>query len=280
MAASLSIAHVTPYPWEESHEVNTYVRLLSAGLSRHGHRVLILAPSRSAERVRASRRALRTARAQPAALLSGTDTGSPNVIAVGEVLEVSPTARRRTGALPIDVARTIEELLGAIELDIVHLHEPFAPSASSAALRHSRSLNVGSFHAPTDHLLSTQVARRFVETFFGRLDARVASFQATAQLMERHFPSDYRVIMAGVEDNDAKHPGNARDDPAAGPVSLLYIEHEERPALRLLLRALRHLRTNADWRLTIASTRGDSSITPLRASLRANVRFVDPGELS
>ena len=29
----------------------------------------------------------------------------------------------------------------------MHVHEPFAPSAASAALRHSRALNVGSFHA-------------------------------------------------------------------------------------------------------------------------------------
>ena len=79
-------------------------------------------------------------------------------------------------------------------LDFVHVHEPFAPSTSNAALRHSRSLNVGSFHAPTERLLSTLVARRFVETFFGRLDARTASLPATAELMARHFPGDYRLL--------------------------------------------------------------------------------------
>ena len=79
-------------------------------------------------------------------------------------------------------------------LDFVHVHEPFAPSTANAALRHSRSLNVGSFHAPTERLLSTLVARRFVETFFGRLDARIASLPATAELMDRHFPGDYRLL--------------------------------------------------------------------------------------
>ena len=79
-------------------------------------------------------------------------------------------------------------------LDIVHVHEPFAPSVSNAALRHSRSLNVASFHAPSERLLSTLVARRFVEIFFGRLDARTVSPPATAELMERHFPADYRLV--------------------------------------------------------------------------------------
>ena len=98
------------------------------------------------------------------------------MIAVGEVLDVAAAARRRRpAALPIDVARTVEELLGTVELDFVHVHEPFAPSTSSAALRHSRALNVGSFHSSAERLLSTLVARRFVESFFGRLDARTAS---------------------------------------------------------------------------------------------------------
>jgi predicted metal-dependent phosphoesterase TrpH len=217
MASSerFSIAHVTPYPWEErEHEVNVYVERVTRELSARGHRVLVLAPARSQERVRASRRALRESKSRSGGtegLLGGTDGGTPRVIAVGEVLDLQTTARpartpptrRRAPALPIDVARTIEELLSSIPLDFVHVHEPFAPSTSNAALRHSRSLNVGSFHAPTERLLSTLVARRFVETFFGRLDARTASLPATAELMDRHFPGDYRLLADDTDDADA-----------------------------------------------------------------------------
>ena len=120
------------------------------------------------------------------------------MIAVGEVLDVVGVARRRPTALPIDVARTVEELLGTVALDFVHVHEPFAPSTSNAALRHSRALNVGSFHSSTERLLSTLVARRFVESVFGRLDARIASLPATAELMSHHFPGDYRLVPDGA----------------------------------------------------------------------------------
>jgi predicted metal-dependent phosphoesterase TrpH len=211
MSSTFSIAHVTPYPWEaEGNEVNEHVRRVATELSRRGHRVLILAPSRSQERVRESRRALRAARKDPQSLLAGTDGGEPRVLAVGEVLDFVPGARRRPAALPIDVARTVEELLGTVELDVVHVHEPFAPSTSAAALRHSRALNVGSFHSSAERLLSTLLARRFVESFFGRLDARVAGMAATAELMERHFPGEYRL----VED----------DERAAGELELIYTE--------------------------------------------------------
>ena len=196
MAAPLSIAHVTPYPWEaQENEVNAHVARVSAELSAHGHRVLVLAPSHSQERVRESRRALRAARSEPQQLLAGSDGGTPRVIAVGEVLDVpGGSSRRRPSALSIDVARTIEELLSTVELDIVHVHEPFAPSTSNAALRHSRALNVGSFHSSSERLLSTLVARRFVESFYGRLDARTATLGQTAELMAGHFPADYRLI--------------------------------------------------------------------------------------
>ncbi len=204
MASPFSIAHVTPYPWEaQENEVNAYVERVTSELSLRGHRVLVLAPSRSQERVRASRRKLRALRAQPQSLLEGTDAGTPAVIAVGEVLDVPSSARRRTSALSIDVARTVEELLTMVELDFVHVHEPFAPSTSNAALRHSRALNVGSFHAPTERLLSTLVARRFVESFFGRLDARTASLPETVELMARHFPGDYELIPDGDGAADA-----------------------------------------------------------------------------
>ena len=206
-----SVAHVTPYPWEaQDNEVNAHVLRVCTELSRRGHRVLVLAPSHSQERVRESRKALRATRGNPHGLLVGTDAGTPRVVAVGEVLDVSAGARRRVPSLSIDVARTIEELLGTVELDFVHVHEPFAPSTSNAALRHSRALNVGSFHSSSERLLSTLVARRFVESFYGRLDARTASLPATAELMDRHFPGDYRLV--------------ADDDGAAARFEAIYAE--------------------------------------------------------
>ncbi len=210
MASPFSIAHVTPYPWEaQDNEVNAHVARLACELSRRGHKVLILAPSRSPQRVRESRRELRAAKSEPQSLLEGTDSGKPRVIAIGEVLDVPSSTGSRARALPVDVARTLEELLGRTPLDFVHVHEPFAPSASSTALRYSRALNVGTFHAPTERLLSTTVGRRFVESFFGRLDARIASRADTAELMARHFPARYRIVADGAVEADRDGDGGA-----------------------------------------------------------------------
>ena len=97
------------------------------------------------------------------------------MLAVGEALP--PLPGRRRAALPIDVARTISDLFESAALDLCHVHEPFAPSVASTALRHSRALNVGTFHAPTERVVATQVARKVVQLVFGRLDARTATYR-------------------------------------------------------------------------------------------------------
>jgi len=260
-----TIAHVTPYPWESGHEVNEQVRRVGDELAARGHRVLIVAPSGSQDLVREGRRAVHAGE-----LLS--DDGSPRVLAVGEALPPLPGRTRAGAAVPIDVARTIEELFDHGGIDICHVHEPFAPSVASVALRHSRALNVGSFHAPTERVVSTQVARKVVQLVFGRLDARLASFEATRALLQRFFPGDYRIVAPGAD----AVPRAVR--PPGAPVTIAFVDEEERPALRLFLRALRRLDTGLDWRAVVHSARGPSSSTPLRADLRERVEFVADGD--
>ena len=99
----------------------------------------------------------------------------------------------------------IKKRLASTPYDIVHVHEPFAPRISSTALRNSFSLNVATFHAPQERVLSTQVARPLVEIFFGRLDARTVATPATAELLERYFPGPYEVVAAAGEGRDWAH---------------------------------------------------------------------------
>ncbi len=103
-------------------------------------------------------------------------------------------ARRGHEVLRIGTGEPVKKLLKATPFDIVHVHEPFAPSVSSAALRHSFSLNVATFHAPHERVLSTQVARPLVEIFFGRIDARTVTSPATAELLDGYFPASYELV--------------------------------------------------------------------------------------
>jgi glycosyltransferase involved in cell wall biosynthesis len=264
-AEPLAIAQVTPFAWEVANEVNEYVARVSGELASRGHRVLIIAPSDSSALVRDSRRALRS---HPEQLLEQAD-GKPLVLGVGEVLPFAP-ARRRAASLPVDVARTIEEALTTLSLDVVDVHEPFAPSASSVALRHSRALTVGSFHAPTERVLSTQLTAPLSRLLFARMDARTASYAATRSLLQRYFGGDYTVITPGSDPPPERSPNPV--------VELAMVATEERSALRTLVRALRLLPPEPEWHVTVWSPRPMAPPATLSRLLRDRITFVEASE--
>ena len=271
-AERFSIAQVTPYAWDQHHEVNRFVERLSDELCSRGHRVVVLGPCDSREVVRESRRLVRDVGSDPECVFG--DPGTANFVAVGQSLPFPPARRGGSMSLPAQVSRTIEDVMTSCPFDFVHVHEPFAPSASAAALRHSRALNVGTFHAATERILSTQVARRVVELFFGRLDGRTTSFSVTRELIEPFFPGDYRVIRPGAD--LVERPQGAGGGEL---VDIFFSAEEERGALRTFLRALRRVPASLPWRATVWSRlEGTEPAVPLSRALRDRVRFVGPRE--
>jgi glycosyltransferase involved in cell wall biosynthesis len=232
--------------------------------------VVVITPSQSPGLVRDSRRALKQARERPQELLDRA-TPEPLVLGVGEVLPFAP-GRRRAASLPVDVARTIEEALTQLPLDVVHVHDPFAPSAASAALRHSRALNVASFHDPSERELSNQLTRPLARLLFSRLDARTTASQSARELMQRFFPGDYTVVAPGA---DTVAPRPARD--AAAPLQIALIAGEERAALRTFLRMLRTLPEAPAWEATVFSGRPLAAPAGLGRRLRERLSFLDAG---
>jgi len=233
---------------------------VAGALAQRGHRVLIMSPSQSRALTRDSRRAIR----DPDALLARADR-EPVLVGIGEVLSLT-AGRRRAPSLPVDVSRTIEAALSDLPIDVVHVHEPFAPSAASVALRHSRSLNVGSFHQPTERMLSLQLTRPLSRHLFGRLDARVASYRTTRELLQTYFPAEYDVIRPGAEVVEPR-PGSR--------VRLLACAGEDRAAIRLFLRALRGLPPELEWEAAIWSREPWRLPTTTGRAIRERVTVLD-----
>ena len=112
-----SIAQVTPWPWEQHHEVNRFVERLSDELCGRGHRVVVVAPSDSRELVHEGRATAQQLRSNPDALFA--EEGCASVLAVGQSL---PFRRAGSVSVPLDVSRTLEDLLNRAELDFLHVH--------------------------------------------------------------------------------------------------------------------------------------------------------------
>jgi predicted metal-dependent phosphoesterase TrpH/glycosyltransferase involved in cell wall biosynthesis len=288
LAERFSICHVTPHPWGVRHEVNDFVAHVSAELSGRGHRVVIAAPSESRRAVRESRRAIAAADERPAAVFEAdpaADGEGPAVLALGSGIPLPRGPRPRPGPLPLDVSRALERLLAGVDFDFVHVHDPFAPSVASAALRHSRSLNIGSFHEASERILSTQVARPLVEIFLGRLDARTVSCATTAELIERFFRGNYELVEPGADREveprwpfagaDEAGGATAKGEGSERPLRIAFCLAEERGALRLFLRALRRLPLDRAWEVAVWLDHPADLRTSQR--LRERIRAVGPG---
>ena len=171
---------------------------------------------------------------------TGVNPAARFATAVSEELE-----RRGHEVLRVKTGDPVRRLLKSRPLDIVHVHDPFAPSAPSAALRHSFSLNVATFHDPRERVLASQVARPLVEIFFGRIDARTVTRPETAELLERFFPASYELV---GEDDRSRAADELeaiyrrllarRHDPAGDP------EVRERISQRPLIEVDLHMHTD------------------------------------
>src|SRR4029078_3549068 len=104
--ARMDFAQVTPWPWEQHHEVNRFVERLSDELCSRGHRVAVIAPSESRELIREGRATVRAMRTNPDALWPAP--GCASMVAVGQSL---PFRRGGSVSLPIDVLTLLGDLV-------------------------------------------------------------------------------------------------------------------------------------------------------------------------
>lgn len=278
-AGSLLIAQICPRPIDDHHEAARHARLLASGLAERGHRVVVVAPSRDRAAIRASRA---TISGDPSSLIP--EPGAPPVhVAIGEA-SLPVRAGRREGVVPVDVARTLESLFEAVPFDLCHLHDPFPPSVTAAALKASGALNVATFHTSPQRALAAPITRRMREQRFGRLDARLATSLVVAHEVESLLGGTVTPIAPGVPHVASAVPNGAapagESSPEAGPppLRIAYLEQEERAAMRTLLRALRLLPAGLAWEARLMSARGPSASAPLPPELAGQVTFLPAGD--
>jgi predicted metal-dependent phosphoesterase TrpH/glycosyltransferase involved in cell wall biosynthesis len=270
MTEPLSIVQFTPFPWNERGEVNRYVDRLSQELSGRGHSVVVAAPAGGKEGVQDARELMSGLVEDPELLFD--PGGDPRVISMGGV-PLPRGSGKRPAPVSVDVGNRIEDLLGTARFDIVHVHDPFLPGFSSNALRHSFSLNVGTFHQTAERPFATQVARPLLEMFFGRLDARTASSKAAAKLLGRYFPGAYDLSPSGV---DPVVPAQDAD----GPLRIAFSDAEEKGALRTFLRALRRLPADLDWTATVWSEEPGEVVLRVSKAIQGRIKVIGPDQAS
>lgn len=176
----MKIALVSPYDVRHPGGVADHIQHLSAVLRTMGHRVTVIAPAGS-----------------------GNDEDfvvAPDFYGIGRAVKFPANGSSAWITLqPFALSRPVKEVLRAEQFDVIHLHEPLMPNLPHVVLRHSTSINVGTFHAFSESNMGYATFRPYLRRDYRMLHGRVAVSRAAKAYVQSYFPGRVVVIPNGIE---------------------------------------------------------------------------------
>lgn len=226
----MRIGIVCPYAWDIPGGVSAHVHDLANALIRKGHYVSVIAPAESDEDL-------------PFFVES---TGKPRAVRYN-----GSVARLSFGPL---VARRVSKWIEQGQFDVLHVHEPLAPSVSVLACWAAKGPIVATWHSSMDKSRVILSLAKIAQTVMEKVSARIAVSPAAKQTMIDHLGGDAVIIPNGVDVSSF-----ARATPMMGwgcdQKSLVFFGRvdEPRKGLAVLLGALPKIREQfPDLKLLIA----------------------------
>jgi phosphatidylinositol alpha-mannosyltransferase len=207
------IGLVCPYSLHVPGGVQTHVLALASALRAFGHEVRVLAPG---------------------------DAGSPEFVtragrAVGVPYNGS-VARLAFG--PVSYTR-VRRWIRRHDFDVVHVHEPTAPSVSMLALLIADGPIVATYHASAPHSRALAAIQAPLRPLLGKITAQIAVSPAAWRARMARSAGDVVEIPNGVDlAAFADVPPPTRLEPAGPTVGFLGRFSEPRKGMAVLLRAM------------------------------------------
>ena len=222
----MRVAIVCPYAWDAQGGVQGHVRELAVRLRAGGDQVLVLAPGKG-----------------PAP--------EPWVSVVGRPVTIGYNASN----VPIDPRpwsrRAVGKELRVFRPDVIHIHEPFAPSTSLWALLEASAPVVATFHSSAERSWVYDAAAPILRRLARKISVRIAVSQAALSFAQARIRGSFDVIANGVDVDRFAHAEPAALPP--GPTLLFVGRLEERKGFPVAVDAFRLLATDRpDLRLVVA----------------------------
>jgi len=218
----MKIALVSPYDYPYPGGVTEHIAHLDAHFREWGHEVHIIAPCSKDE-----------------------DELEDNIIKVsGVVFPIPASGSVARISLSPSLYQRVKRILRQERFDIVHLHEPLMPALPLVVLRHSHTVNVGTFHAYRESHVGYEYGKLLIKGFVDKLDGRIAVSEAARDLVAHYFPGEYVLIPNGIE---VGRFGSPRIEPfpkyGDGKFNILFVGRlEKRKGFKYLLRAFSYVK--------------------------------------
>lgn len=206
---------VSPYNWNSPGGVRSHIQGLSAALTDRGHDVNILTPTDDVASLPAN----------------ATFGGKPiNVSYNGSVAGLT---------FGVGATRRVQSWIRGGDFDVVHVHEPVAPSLSILTCWAAKGPIVGTWHLSTDRSRTLSAAYSLAQTALEKLSARIAVSEDARRTLVSHVGGDAVLIPNGVRVRDfiGEHAG----DTEAPRVLFLGRIDESRKGFDVVARAIPHI---------------------------------------
>jgi phosphatidylinositol alpha-mannosyltransferase len=168
------VAVVCPYAWDDAGGVQVHVRGLAEQLRGRGHDAIVVAPAR-----------------RPVA--------DPHVVRVGRPVDVPYNASNA----PIDPRpwsrRRVREVLAAFGPDVVHAHQPTAPSTGMWATLEARAPVVGTFHSGAGRARLYDLTAPLLRRVARRLAVRIAVSRRAEAFERSRIGGTFEIVPNGVD---------------------------------------------------------------------------------
>jgi len=249
----MRIALVSPYSWTYPGGVTRHIEALAERFIEDGHHVRVLAPFDPPGRRSAVLH--RGARPQP---LKAPDY----LVPLGRTVGFKANGAVSNLSITPYAVQVMHRELRTGRYDVVHIHEPIAPTLSWIATDATRLPLVGTFHVYSDNKLTNGIASAIgARRVFNRLHVRIAVSEAAAWTAKRFFGGHYRIIPNGVH-VDPDRVQQAMRAPGEELRIVFVGQAVERKGLPLLLRAFEALREHIPCELTVIGPT-DEELSPM-----------------
>ncbi|MGQ9675156.1 MAG: glycosyltransferase family 4 protein [Chloroflexota bacterium] len=212
----MKIALVSPYDYPYPGGVTAHISHLVQEFTRLGHEVKVIAPSSSDQQ----------------------ELAQANVYKVGSVIPIPANGSVARITLSLRMSGRVKRILHEEQFDIIHLHEPLVPGLPLTVLHHSKSVNIGTFHAywgiNIGYFYSNPLLRRFAK----KLHGRTAVSPAALRFVSRHFPGRYEIIPNGIDVERFGREVEPLPEFKDGKLNILFVGRlDRRKGFKHLLRA-------------------------------------------
>lgn len=171
----MRIGIVCPYAWDIPGGVSAHVNDLAVALIKLGHEVSVLAPAESDENL-------------PPFVVS---TGQPRAVKYN-----GSVARLSFGPV---TARKVSKWIAEGQFDVLHVHEPLAPSLSVLAVWAAKGPIVATWHSSMDRSRMILSLAKLAQTAMEKISARIAVSEAARKTLVEHVGGDALIIPNGVD---------------------------------------------------------------------------------